>query len=205
MIEPSLLIAFAFSVTVLMLIPGPNVALIVAGSIAHGPRHGLVTVAGTVTAQALSLGLIALGMSEYLGVLGNWFIWLRWLGALYLIWLGIAQWRVPATDLNGTPPLPRSAGANFMRAFLVSLTNPKTLVFYTAFFPQFVTLKEPVGPQVALLAAVFLSLAALIDSGWAFAAGRTRAFFATRRRFSSRLSGGILIGAGAVLALARHR
>jgi homoserine/homoserine lactone efflux protein len=205
MIEPSLLFAFAASVTVLMLIPGPNVALIVSGSIAHGSRHGLVSVAGTLAAQALTLGLIALGMSAFLGLLGVWFGWLRWLGALYLIWLGIAQWRAPAADLGGTLPLPRSVRANFVRAFLVSLANPKTLVFYTAFFPQFVTLKEPVGPQVGLLAAVFLILAALIDSGWAFAAGRARVLFASHRRFSNRLTGGILIGAGAVLALARHR
>jgi homoserine/homoserine lactone efflux protein len=89
MIEPGLLAAFITAVTLLMLIPGPNVALIVANSIAHGPRHGLVTVAGTLAAQALSLALVTAGMTALLQDLGAWFGWLRWAGAAYLVWLGI--------------------------------------------------------------------------------------------------------------------
>src|SRR5436190_2834909 len=138
-IEPDLLLTFAAAVALLMLIPGPNVALIVANSVTHGVRHGLMTVAGTVAAQALSLALIALGLTTLLQGFGVWFGGLRWLGAAYLIWLGLQQWRAPAPDLAAVKPQAGPAGVLFVQAFLVSLVNPQTLIFYTAFLPQFVT------------------------------------------------------------------
>src|SRR5271154_5183831 len=139
MIDPGLFLAFAAAVTVLMLIPGPNVALITANSLAYGPKYGFLTVAGTSSAMVVQLGLTALGMTEILGTLGVWFEWLRWIGVVYLIGLGIAQWRATPIDLTKARPEPKSARAIFTRALLVSLTNPKTLLFYGAFFPQFVT------------------------------------------------------------------
>ena len=93
----------------------------------------------------------------------------------------------------------------FAQAFLVSLVNPKTLIFYGAFFPQFITPDRPVMPQAALLSAVFLVIALAIDSGWAVAASRVRPLLTRRGKLTGRLSGGILIGAGAALALLRHR
>src|SRR5437867_2382347 len=77
--------AFVLAVTILMLIPGPNVALIVANSVAYGPRFGLLTVAGTSSAMVLQLALTVLGMTELLGTLGTWFEWIRWIGVAYLI------------------------------------------------------------------------------------------------------------------------
>ena len=139
MIDLSLYLAFITAVTVLMLIPGPNVALIVANSVAHGARYGLLTVAGTSTAMILQLALVALGMTQVLGMLGAWFEVLRWIGVAYLIALGIRAWRAPAVDLTRTRPDRRSPRAMFTRALLVSMTNPKTLLFYGAFFPQFVS------------------------------------------------------------------
>jgi len=205
MMDPGLFLAFAAAVTVLMLIPGPNVALIVANSVAHGSRYGLLTVAGTTSAMLPQLGLTALGMTQTLGMLGLWFEWLRWVGALYLIWLGVAYWRAPAVDLTRMAPEPKSPRAIYTRALLVSLTNPKTLLFYGAFFPQFVTLNGNVPEQLAVLSATFLALAAGIDSVWALAAGRARGLLATRGRLRNRLSGALLIGAGAAVGLARHR
>ena len=205
MIDPGLFLAFAAAVTILMLIPGPNVALIVANSVAYGPKYGLLTVAGTSSAMVLQLGLTALGMTEMLGTLGSWFEALRWIGVAYLVYLGLAQWRAPATDLTRTRPEPKSARAIYLRALLVSLTNPKTLLFYGAFFPQFIAADRPIGAQVALLSATFLGLALLVDGGWAVVAGRARGVLAARGRLRNRLSGGLLIGAGAALALARNK
>jgi threonine/homoserine/homoserine lactone efflux protein len=204
-IEPSLLLAFAAAVTLLMLIPGPNVALIVANSVCHGPRHGLMTVWGTVAAQALSLALVTAGLTTLLEFFGFWFGWLRWLGAAYLVFLGIQQWRAPAPDLSMVAPQAKSHGPLFVQAFLVSLVNPKTLIFYGAFFPQFITLTGNVAMQAALLSAVFLAIALLVDSGWALAAARARGLLAGRGRLGNRLAGGILVGAGAALALLRPR
>ncbi|HVJ54917.1 MAG TPA: LysE family translocator [Aliidongia sp.] len=204
MIDLALYLAFVGAVTILMLIPGPNVALIVANSVGHGTRYGLMTVAGTASAMVLQLGLTILGMSAALGLLGQWFEWLRWAGVLYLLYLGIRQWRMPPVDLTRTRPEPPRARVIYGRAFLVSLTNPKTLLFYGAFFPQFVRPGDT-GAQLALLAVTFLMLALIIDGLWALLAGRARGFIARRGRLRQRLSGGLLVGAGIGLALAHRR
>ncbi len=203
MIDPALLLGFVAAVTLLMLIPGPNVALIIANSVSHGVRAGLATVAGTLAAQALSLALVTAGLTALLQSAGSWFGWLRWLGAAYLIWLGIRQWRAAPPNLAGVKAQPRAA--LFAQAFLVSLVNPKTLIFYGAFFPQFIALDRPVMPQTALLSAVFLVIALAVDSGWALAADKVRPLLARRGKLTGRLTGGILMGAGAALALLRHR
>jgi threonine/homoserine/homoserine lactone efflux protein len=205
MSEPHLLLAFILATTILMLIPGPNVALIVANSVAWGTRYGLLTVAGTAAAMVVLLGLTALGMGAALGVLAAWFEWLRWIGVGYLLWLGIRQWRAPMVDLSRVAPQPRSARTIALRGFLVSLTNPKTLLFYGAFLPQFISLDRPVAPQIALLSAIFMGLALLLDGGWAVVAGRARFRLARHGKLRNRLSGGLLMCAGLGLALARRR
>jgi homoserine/homoserine lactone efflux protein len=204
-IDPGLYLAFVLATSVLMLIPGPNVALIVANSVAFGTRFGLLTVAGTASAMVLQLALTAFGLAAALAGLGTLFEWLRWAGVAYLIVLGVRQWRAPSADLARAPAEPRSARGIFARGLLVSLTNPKTLLFYGAFFPQFITVGRPPGPQVALLAATFLTLALLIDGLWATLAGRARGLLGRRARLRNRLSGGFLIGAGLGLALAHRR
>jgi len=204
-VDLSLYLGFIAAVTVLMMIPGPNVALIVANSVAHGPRYGLLTVAGTSSAMILQLGLVALGMSQFLGMLGTWFEVLRWIGVAYLVFLGISQWRAPAVDLTKTRPERKSPRRMYARALLVSMTNPKTLLFYGAFFPQFVAADRALVPQVALLSVTFVVLAILVDGSWALAAGKARHLLASRGRLRNRISGGMLIGAGAVLAAARHK
>ena len=201
----STLPAFALAVAVLMLIPGPNVALIVANSVAYGRRYGLLTVAGTSTATVVQLGLTGLGLAGMLESLGHGFASVRWIGAAYLVWLGVQHWRAAPIDLSRTPPQPRSARAIFGRAVLVSLTNPKTLLFYGAFFPQFITPGPGAAAQVAVLSAVFLALAVGFDSLWALAAAWARGALAVRGRLRNRLSGGVLVGAGLGLALARPK
>jgi homoserine/homoserine lactone efflux protein len=137
MIDLQLYAAFVAAVTILMLIPGPNVALIVANSVAHGARYGLLTVLGTSSAMVLQLAVTALGMTELLATLGSWFEWLRWIGVAYLLYLGVSYWRAVPVDLTRTAPERKSPRAMVVRALLVSLSNPKTLLFYGAFFPQF--------------------------------------------------------------------
>ncbi len=204
MIDPQLYLAFVLAVTVLMLIPGPNVALIVANSIAYGTGFGLLTVAGTSTAMLLQLAVTALGMTAALAELGHWFEAVRWIGVCYLLWLGIRQWRAPPVDLSRVAPQPRSPRRIFARGLLVSLANPKTLLFYGAFFPQFISAGQGLGSQLALLSATFVALAVLLDGAWAVAAGRARFLLAARGRLRNRLSGGMLVGAGLGLALVRR-
>lgn len=200
----SLYLAFVVAVTVLMLIPGPNVALIVANSIRHGARYGLMTVLGTTAAMVLQLAVTGLGMTALLGALAHAFEILRWVGVAYLVWLGVSVWRAPPVDLSHASPEPRRMAAIFSRGFFVSLTNPKTLFFYAAFFPQFVDAKAAAGPQILILSLTFVALALLLDGGWALLAARFRAALALRARLRNRVTGGVLIGAALGLALARR-
>jgi homoserine/homoserine lactone efflux protein len=200
----SLYLGFVLASTILMLIPGPNVSLIVANSIAYGTRYGLLTVAGTSSAIVLQLALTTLGLAATLDVLAGWFEWIRWIGVAYLLYIGIRQWIAAPVDLTRTRPQPRSFRTIAMRGFLISLTNPKTLLFYSAFFPQFLSPDAPIAPQVAVLSLTFLGIAAGLDSAWALLAGRVRGVLAIRGRLRNRLSGGFLIGAGVGLALARR-
>ena len=205
MIDPALYLAFIAATVVLMLIPGPNVALIVANSVAYGTRYGLMTLGGTATASVIQLLLVTLGMTAAMATLGGWMEYARWAGVVYLIWIGVRQWRAAVVDLTRTRPEPKSARQIFLRGLLVSLTNPKTLLFFGAFFPQFIAPERDVPSQLAVLSVTFIAIALLLDGCWAVLAGRARGFLAGRGRFRNRLSGGLLIGAGVGLALARHK
>jgi threonine/homoserine/homoserine lactone efflux protein len=204
MMPIELYLAFIAATVILMVIPGPNVALIVANSVAHGTRFGLLTVAATSSAVVVHLALTVAGATAVLNVLATSFDWLRWLGVAYLIWLGVSAWRAPATDLAQTKAQARSARVIFARGFLVGLTNPKTLLFYGAFFPQFVTPGPNAGHQLLLLAVTFLVVAIVCDSTWAILAGRLRALLVAHARLRNRLTGGLLVGAGVGLAMARR-
>lgn len=199
-----LYLAFVAACVILIVIPGPNVALIVANSVAHGARYGLVTVAGTSSAVVVHLALTVLGASAVLGFLAASFDWLRWLGVAYLVWLGIAAWRAPAVDLAEVGPQARSMRLIFGRGLLVGLTNPKTLLFYGAFFPQFIVPGPGAPDQLLLLALTFLVIAVVLDGAWALLAARLRALLVTHVRLRNRLTGGLLVGAGVGLALARR-
>ncbi len=205
MIDPALYATFILATAVLMLIPGPNVALIVANSVAYGTRYGLLTLAGTASAMVPQLILTALGMTALLAGMGHWMAWLRWIGVAYLIVLGVRQWRAAALDLTRVTAQPRSHRGIYLRGLLVSLTNPKTLFFYGAFFPQFVASDRAAGPQVVLLCVTFLVVALVLDGLWAVLAGHARPLLAAHGRLRNRISGGVLIGAGVGLALAHRR
>lgn len=196
-----LLPTFVAATAVLMLIPGPNVALIVANSLAYGARWGVLTVLATSAASLGQLALVAVGMASVLTELGGWFEWVRWAGVAYLVVLGVQQWRATPADLAEVRPQARSVRRIFARAVAVSLTNPKTLLFYAAFFPQFVAPDRAAGPQLVTLAGVYVLVALCIDSLWALAASRLRRAVSARSRLPNRVSAAVLIGAGMGLAL----
>ena len=196
---------FVLASSLLILTPGPNVALIVANSVAYGARYGLLTVAGTSAAIVVHMGFVGFGMGGSLGAIGAMLDWVRWAGVVYLLYLGVQTWRAPPVDLARVGAQPKSGHAMFGRAVLVSLTNPKVLLFYGAFFPQFIAPGRPVAPQVWVLCATYLAVAVVIDVLWALAAARARVVLAGHGRLRNRISGGLLMGAGVGLALTRPR
>ena len=201
-----LYLAFVLATAILILMPGPAVALIVANSIAHGARRALVTVAGVSAASVVHLALVALGMTSLMALLSEGFEWLRWLGVAYLVTLGIRQWR--AVPLAFDEGLIRAVSKRrlFWTGFVVDATNPKTLFFYAAFFPQFIDPGQAFGPQIAILCVTFLAIQTLLDGVVALLGGRLRGFLTSQRRarMRNRITGSVLIGAGLGLALARR-
>ena len=202
MMPLALYLAFLAASAVVLLIPGPNVALIVSTSIAYGRRHGLVTVAGTSSAMVLQLALTIAGLTAVLTMSANLFAWLRWAGVFYLCYLAVRAWTAPPAS-SDAPPVAKSLIAIYLRGLLISLTNPKTLLFFGAFLPQFVSSLAPLLPQLLLLAASFLMLAILFDSTWAVLAGRLGSALAAKGRLGHWVEGALLLGAGLGLALAR--
>ena len=200
-----LYLAFVVASAVLIIVPGPNVMLIVAHSLSHGARHALLTVAGTNICQMIQLAITCIGMTSLLLFLSQWFEVLRWAGVAYLVYLGV-------TELRARPPAPGEAAAPaitgrkcFWQGFIVSATNPKTLLFYAAFFPQFIDPALPPVPQMVTLSVSFVVIALIFDGSYALLASRARVWLADARRarMRNRITGTILIGAGLGLALAR--
>jgi homoserine/homoserine lactone efflux protein len=195
--------AFLLITFVLVITPGPIVTLVIATGASQGIRAALTTVAGTTLGNAILLAAIAFGLSWVLNNAAALFEVLRWVGAAYLIWLGIQAWR--SAGRNGDTPPPRGH-VHFWRGFAVALSNPKTIAFFTAFLPQFVDPSLPAGRQLAVMCVVSVVMAVLTDCGWAVAAGLGRAWFMTswRAKLLNRLSGAALIGGGVWLSLARR-
>ena len=200
--SPTLYAAFVGATVILMLIPGPNVALIVANSLAHGARGGLMTVAGTSAAMVVQLAVASFGLSALFGVLAQSFDALRWIGVAYLLGVAALAWAAPAIDLTAVRPA--SARTTTLRGFFVSLTNPKTLAFYAAFLPQFLDPERDMMRQMLILSGTFLALAVTLDSGWALLAARLSGLLTTSGRLRNRLTALALIGASLGLALARR-
>lgn len=202
MVPLELYIPFLVAAVILIVIPGPNVGLIIANSLRHGVHAGLITVVAVSVATMIQLGVAVLGMTSLLAWAAQAFEWIRWGGAAYLIYLGIRQWRAPA-DASDTVPARASTWDCCVNGFVVSMTNPKTMLFYAAFLPQFVDPAGDVTLQMSQLALTFVVLAVVLDGAWALFASRFRGVLGRRPRFVNRLSGGILVGAGVGLALVR--
>jgi homoserine/homoserine lactone efflux protein len=198
-----LFITFLLMTVVLLLTPGPIVTLVIATSANHGTRAGLTTVAGTTLGTSLLLAAIAFGLSWILKNAVELFEVLRWLGAVYLIWLGIQAWRNAGSNVSVSPSRSR---VHFWRGVVVALTNPKTIAFYTAFLPQFVDPALPADRQLAAMCVASVLMGWLTDSGWAIATGFGRAYFIqpSCAKTLGRLSGAALIGGGIWLSLARR-
>ncbi len=199
-------LAFLAACIALALLPGPIVTLVIANGLRHGTRAALTNVAGAQAGLAIVIGVVAVGLTSLMATMGYWFDWVRFAGAAYLVWLGVKLLRSPieGVDLDEPPVPPR--GGFFLQGFLVLLSNPKVLVFFGAFIPQFMDMDKPHFPQVALLGLTFMVTAVMTDAIYALLAGRARKFFSARRtRALSRISGGFMIGGGIWLALTRAK
>jgi len=200
-----LYLAYVLACIVITIVPGPTVTLIIANSLTYGSRAGLLNVAGTQLGLGLMLAVLLVGLASIIATMGFWFDWLRLAGAAYLIWLGIKLLRSSgAIEQPGSVPTPR--GGFFLQGFLVLMGNPKALLWFGAFIPQFVDPKGDYVGQVVLLGLTAMAVAALSDGAYAVVTGRASALLSRSRvRLVNRIGGLCLIGGGAWLALTRAR
>jgi homoserine/homoserine lactone efflux protein len=196
--------AYLLACLVVIIVPGPTVTLILANSLRHGARAGLMNVLGTQIGLAIMIGIVGIGLTSLIEAMGHWFDWLRLAGAAYLVWLGWRMIRASGEGTDGAAPrTPR--GGFVMQGAIVALSNPKTLLFFGAFFPQFIDPARDHGLQIAIMGLTAMLFAAISDSAYAIAASRAgRALSARRVRLLTRASGGFLIGGGIWLALSRR-
>lgn len=200
-----LYLTYVAACIVVVIVPGPTVTLIVANSLTYGTRAGLSNIAGTQLGLAVMMGIVLVGLAWIIETMGWWFDWLRIAGAAYLIWLGWKLLRTPAS-LADPSRVPRPRGGFFLQGFLVLMSNPKALLLFGAFIPQFVDPSGAYVGQVMLLGVTAMMAAAIFDSAYAIVAGQARTLMSPKRvRLVSRMSGGFLIGGGVWLALARAR
>ena len=166
-----LYLAYVLACIVITIVPGPTVTLIVANSLTHGARAGLLNVAGTQLGLALMLVVLVIGLASVISTMGFWFDWLRLAGAAYLVWLGWKLLRSSGSLAQpGSVPAPR--GGFVLQGFLVLMGNPKALLWFGAFIPQFV---DPTGNyvgQLVLLGFTAMAVAALSDGAFAIVTGR---------------------------------
>lgn len=198
-----LYLSFCAASALLILMPGPMVALVVSNAAAGGLRTGLTTVAGAAAGLFIHLVAVCLGLAALLSTLGRAIFWLKWAGALYLFYLGVSAILAKAPAFGEAAAKPKSARRNFTESFLVQLANPKVLIFYAAFFPLFLDPAKAALPQLFVMCATFLAIEIAIDSSWAFAATRARPLLQRAGRWGNRVTGGILIAAAAGVAFVK--
>ena len=199
--------AYLAATFVVLTIPGPTVMLVVSYALAEGRRSAWGTVAGVAAGDLTAMTVSLAGMGALLSASANLFTALKWIGAGYLIYLGVKLWRAPATLDTPSPGAARRSGTAMMgHAFAVTALNPKSILFFVAFLPQFIRADAPVLPQLVLLGSTFLVLAVVNAAAYALLAGGIRD--AVRRpsvlKTINRVGGGVLVGAGILTAALRR-
>jgi len=197
-------LAYVAACIAVVIVPGPTVSVIIANSLRFGARSGLANVAGTQAGLALFLAALVAGFSSVMALVGEWFDVLRIIGAAYLVWLGVRLW-LSSSNLS-VKRAKKPKGGFFLQGLAIILTNPKVLLFFGAFLPQFIDVKADYTGQLVLLGATFMFTAALLDSIYALLSGGAGAFLSrTRMRLLEYTSGTFLIGGGIWLMLLRRQ
>lgn len=211
MIDPARLAAFALASLVLIVIPGPSVAFVVSRALALGRRAALATVAGNAAGEYVQVVAVGFGIGAIIERSIVAFTVLKFVGAGYLVYLGVRAFRSRGSlaAMMNEVEAPRGGWRTWREAFVVGVTNPKSLVFFGAVLPQFVDGSGGhASAQLLVLGLVFVAIALVSDSVWGLAAGAARAWFArSPRRLSvvGGASGLTMIGLGVGVALTGRR
>jgi threonine/homoserine/homoserine lactone efflux protein len=200
-------LAFVAASAVLLIIPGPTILTVISYSMSHGRRANVPLVAAVALGDSTALVVSLLGLGALLAASAFWFTVVKWAGGLYLLYLGIKLLRAGiASSEVAAPAAPASRWRLFANTYLVTALNPKGIVFFVAFLPQFLSPAADMTRQLWVLAVTFVAMAALNATLYAVFAGSARKLLSSpraQRRFN--LAGGSLLSAAGVWALLARR
>jgi threonine/homoserine/homoserine lactone efflux protein len=198
-------LAFLVASILFIQVPGPSLLFTIGRALTVGRREALLSVVGNALGLLVQVGLVALGLGAVVAASATAYTVLKLVGAAYVVWLGVTAIRHRAdarVALENSDATPARRGHAVRTGLVVGVTNPKTIVFFAAFLPQFTSASGPAAPQVALLGVVFGILAVCSDSLWALGAGKARDWFARRPHRLDKLSaagGGMMVALGITL------
>ena len=201
-------LAFAAASAVLLAIPGPTILLVISYALGHGKKVAGATVGGVALGDFTAMTASMLGLGALLAASATLFTALKWIGAAYLIYLGLKLWRAPVStaetnpaDALAEPPQERPIRI-FLHTYIVTALNPKSIIFFVAFLPQFLNATQPMLPQMVIFETTFLVLAVLNAAFYALMASMARASIRKPgvQRAVNRVGGTLMIGAGALAA-----
>jgi threonine/homoserine/homoserine lactone efflux protein len=212
MMSFQLWLAFAAAAAVVIAIPGPTTLMVTGHAMSSGSRVALASLLGVALGDFTAIACSVLGLGAILAASAEAFTVLKWVGAAYLVYLGIKLWRAPAVPLGAAVAAQgqgrrRSIRRAIAESFSVTVLNPKGLLFFAAFLPQFIDPHQPTLPQVVVLALTFEALAAGSLVAYVLMTARARRLMDSPRaiRIMNRAGGSMLIGAGLLTAsLRRH-
>lgn len=200
-------LAFVGASFVMGVIPGPGVASILGFAFSSGRKTALASVAGMAVGNTIAMSVSLLGAGAILASSALAFTVLKWVGAAYLLVIGliaILNSRAPAAD--APPPRAVTPRAAFLTNVAVGTFHPKTILFFVAFATQFIQPERSYALQAAILVATFTGVAAMTDSLYALAGSRASGWLRSprARMWSQRVGGGAVMGAGVAMAAMRH-
>ncbi len=204
MVSVELWIGFALAAEIILVIPGPTILLVISQAVVCGRRSAVPLTAGVLAGDLTAMTLSVAGLGVLLAASSALFALFKWVGAVYLVFLGVRMWRSApeGRNVSAVSPEPPTGRALFQSAFIVTASNPKSIAFFVAFLPQFVSPGLPALPQLVLYGGTFLLLAGVNAAAYAFFAGRLRELLRNRamQKWFSRFGACALIGAGAITA-----
>jgi len=198
-------VAFCVAAGIVLVIPGPTIITVISHSLAHGRRAVIPLVAGVTLGDLTAMTVSLLGLGAVLAASATLFSAFKLVGALYLMYLGVKLWRSDPTA-EAHKGVAKSGRSLLADLFIITALNPKSIAFFVAFLPQFVTSSSPALPQLLTLGGTFLFLGALNATLYALFAGhlRDKVGSAGARRWFNRCGGTALIGAGVLTAAMRR-
>lgn len=200
MVSLASILTIAIASAVVAIVPGPSVSLIIANSIRGGSRAGLLNIAGIQLGLILMVLVVALGLEGIMGLMAQWFFAIKLIGAAYLIYIGVKMLRSDGSFVQQKNVRPPKIGY-FWQGFFVLIVNPKALLFFGAFIPQFINTNGNVFVQCVVYGGVFMIVAGVLDSVYALLAGRAGKMISTNRvALAERFGGAMMVLGGLWMA-----